>query len=84
MDIHTLTLVLHKIQLFIVQDGENSVARPLQARSVQYVLRGGVAFARCGPTVAPEPRADQVVVRKKTLEIFMGRAYVTHGYCLKD
>src|ERR1043166_5878518 len=43
-------------------------------------VRGGIAFARRGSAVAPEPGTDEMVLCKKVFQIFMGRADIVHGY----
>jgi hypothetical protein len=41
-------------------------------------MRGGVAFARGRPPLAPQTGADEMMVRKKALEIFVGLSYIVH------
>jgi hypothetical protein len=39
---------------------------------------GGVAFPRRPSSLAPEPGADEMVLRKKPFEILMGRTDIAH------
>src|SRR5262249_23447277 len=42
-------------------------------------MRRGVAFARRRAALAPQARADKVVLGEKALEIFVRCAYLAHG-----
>jgi hypothetical protein len=42
-------------------------------------MRRGVALPRRRAIITPEPRADQMVLGKKALEVFMGRSDITHN-----
>ena len=45
-------------------------------------MRCSVSLARRRAPFTPESRADEMMLGKKALEVFMGGAYVAHAYSL--